>query len=410
MVGNPPVEIGQVGFRHIVVGQHRGEREQHDGQRHEPGADAGHEAVEAFLDEAGSHVYAVGKLAGVTHRTVLAFAFEHLIHVGREDDERGCRAHKQCARIYRERLHEALLRRVRHLGGRRRLRTRALTCLVGVNAALHAPHDGRPQHPREHGLPVERRPEDQGKHVVNMVEIDEHDNDCGQDVDDGHERHHQGSEVSDPLHPAHDNDPHQHRRHGRAEPHVNPPRIAHGVGHPVRLNTQEEIPAGQHHAHRKNNGVHQHEFSGPRVLEGFFNIVGRPTPVLAGVLVFLLIYLGESAFHEGCGGAKNGNDPHPEHGTRAAVGDGGGYPGNIADADPTSQGDHQCLKRRHPGFGIIIAHHLLKHVGNTSNLHEQRADGEENPHGQAHKHQCRRPNNSGERIENSGEAHNFSYS
>ena len=243
-----------------------------------------------------------------------------------------------------------------------------------------------------------------------MVEIDEHDNDRSQDVDDGHERHHQGGEVSDPLHPAHDNDPHQHRRHGRAEPHVNPPRIAHGVGHPVRLNAQEEISAGQHHAHRENNGVHQHEFSGPRVLESLFDIVGRPTPIFTGILVFLLIYLGEGAFHEGCGGAENGDDPHPKHGTRAAVGDGGGHPGNIADADPAGQGDHQGLKRRHPGFGIIIAHHLLKHVGNTANLHEQRADGEENPHGQAHKHQCRRPNNSGERIENSGEAHNFSYS
>ena len=405
---NPPVEIGQVGFRHVVVGQHRGEGEQPDRHRNEARADAAGEAIEAFLNEAGPHGHAVGKLTCVTHRAVLALVFEHLIHVGGNDDKRGRRAHKQRIHVHGKRLHEPLFCRVRHLGGGRRLRTGALTGLVGIDAALDAPHDGGAQHPGEHGLLVECGPEDQGKHVVNPVEIHKHDHDRRQDVHHRHERHHQGGEVRDPPHPTHDDDRQQDPQHHRTNTNICSPSIMHGSSHPIGLNSGEEIRCGQHHRHGEHHRIHQHELPRPGVLIRFLNVVGGPAPILAGVPVLLLINLGERAFDKRRGRPQQRHRPHPKHGPRATERNGGGHPRNIPHANPAGQGDHQGFKGGHPGTGFFIAHNLPHHVGQAPNLKKQRGQGEINPHRQTQEHQCRRPNNAIEGFEECSKTHGTS--
>src|SRR3546814_17693809 len=62
---------------------------------------------------------------------------------GGEDQECGRRADQHGVEIDRERLHVALLGRMRDLGRCRRVRTGSLAGLVGVYAALDAPFDGQ---------------------------------------------------------------------------------------------------------------------------------------------------------------------------------------------------------------------------------------------------------------------------
>src|SRR3546814_6315432 len=59
------------------------------------------------------------------------------------------RAHQQGVDVDRERLHEALLRRMLHLGRRGRVRTGALPGLVGVDAALDTPLHRQAEHRAE---------------------------------------------------------------------------------------------------------------------------------------------------------------------------------------------------------------------------------------------------------------------
>src|SRR3546814_16079233 len=74
---------------------------------------------------------------------------------GGEDQECGRRADQHGVEIDRERLHVALLGRMRDLGRCRRVRTGALAGLVGVDAALDAPFDGQAEHRAERGMRAE---------------------------------------------------------------------------------------------------------------------------------------------------------------------------------------------------------------------------------------------------------------
>src|SRR3546814_16075323 len=69
--------------------------------------------------------------------------------------ERRRRAHQQRVYVDRERLHEALLRRMLYLGRGGRVRTGALAGLVGIDAAFHTPLDRQAEHRAEPGMQAE---------------------------------------------------------------------------------------------------------------------------------------------------------------------------------------------------------------------------------------------------------------
>ena len=66
----------------------------------------------------------------------------------------------------------------------------------------------------------------------------------------------------------------------------------------------------------------------PGLLEAFQDIIGRAAD--ERMVAPLLEELCEGRFHEGRGRSEQGDEPHPEHGTRTADGDGGGHTGQVA--------------------------------------------------------------------------------
>ena len=86
------------------------------------------------------------------------------------------------------------------------------------------------------------------------------------------------------------------------------------------------------------------------------DIVGRAAPEAAVQGVFLLVHLGQHRLHVGRGGTDQGGDPHPEHGARAAHGNGGHHAHHVAHAHPGSGGNDQRLDA---GKGAAFAGTLM---------------------------------------------------
>src|SRR5699024_1909661 len=165
-------------------------------------------------------------------------------HAGGDDDERGRAAHQQGVDVDGEGLGEALLGRVRDLGGRGRVRAGALTGLVGVDAALHAPLDGQPDDRAEDRLDAEGAGEDQPEHARDLLEVHEEHDDRDEDVRDRHHRYRDHGEVGDALDAADDDEAQQDHQPDRRDPGGDAPGVVDRGGHAVGLH------AGQEEAHR----------------------------------------------------------------------------------------------------------------------------------------------------------------
>ena len=85
---------------------------------------------------------------------------------------------------------------------------------------------------------------------------------------------------------------------------------------------------------------------------------------------------------EGRCGAHQGHEPHPEHGTRAARGDGRCHAGDVARTHAAGRGDHKRLERRDGALAlhVLLLGQLLEHVLDEANLHAFGADGEVHAH------------------------------
>ena len=127
------------------------------------------------------------------------------------------------------------------------------------------------------------------------------------------------------------------------------------------------------------------QYSHPALFQAFLDVVGRSTD--KRVLVLLLIQLGKGRLYECCGRTYECDEPHPEHGSRAANGDGCSYTCQIACAHTGGYTNGKGLERRNVAFlacGSVIlylvaygvysrlckqAYHLAYHA----ELHKSRA-------------------------------------
>ena len=274
-----------------------------------------------------------------------------------------------------------------HLSSRRGLRAGTLTSLVGVDAALHAPHDGRAQQPGERLLRTERGFKDHAEDFRNLAEVHAEDDDGEQDVGARHKRHNQGGKVGNALHAADDDDGQHARQDDGGPPHANAPRVFHGRSHTVGLDTGEEVTRGQNHGDGEDDAVDEHEGAGLGVLIGLLDVVGRATAVLAGVLVLLLVHLRQGTFHKRRGRPQKRHRPHPEHRAWAAERDGGGHTRNVAHAHAAGQGNHQGLEGGHASVRAFTVLDLLDHVRDAADLQELGHEGEVDADGQTEEDQ-----------------------
>ncbi len=282
------------------------------------------------------------------------------------------------------------------------MRARTLAGFVGVDAALDAPLHCQAHHRAERGVGAEGAAEDDVEHLRHAVVVDDHDDDGHQDEAGGHERHHHFGEVGDALDATEDHHAQQQRDHD-ADAQLQRLHRFHAEGLAIERTAQGGATAGVddavgdrvglHARHQEAGGDDRGDGEGQRVplqAHGLFDVVGRATAVAAfGVLG--LVDLRQGAFHVRGGRAEEAHHPHPEDRTGAAEGDGGGHAGDVADTHAAGHRHGQGLERGHAGVGFLTLDGEAAHLEEAADLHEARAQAEEQAGAQAHEDQCLAP-------------------
>ena len=87
-------------------------------------------------------------------------------------------------------------------------------------------------------------------------------------------------------------------------------------------------------------------------MEALLDIVGRSAAELP-VVVFL-IDLGQSGLDKGAAGTEEGDNPHPDDGSRTAEADGSGHTHDVARTHTSRQGHGKSLERGDAGFFLRL--------------------------------------------------------
>ena len=105
----------------------------------------------------------------------------------------------------------------------------------------------------------------------------------------------------------------------------------------------------------------------PGLLQTFLHVVGRSSH--KRVFAFFLVKLGQGRLDKRTGGSEQGDNPHPEDGSRPAYGNGGGNTRQVSCAYTAGYRDGECLERRNV-LGAVVAprgvgqqaYHFLDHA------------------------------------------------
>lgn len=307
-----------------------------------------------------------------------------------EYHEPGRRTDEKRIDINRERLNQALLDRMRNRRRRGCMRRSALACLIGINAALHAPGDGGAKHAAQNGIHAEGAREDEPEDMRNLLIVDADDDDGDNDVGLRHEGNDDARELGDASQAAENNEAEKRRDNCRSDRRLNLKSLRPGGGNRVALNTGAEKDRSEDRNDREGPGI-------GLAVEAFFNIKGRAAAVLSVNL--FLIYLTERRFHKGGRGAEEGNHPHPEQGAGAAEADGRGDASDVARADAACKRHGERLEAREPDVVFLLLEDEAPHLGNHADLNEPGADGEKEARTEAESHQHRRPDDAVQSID-----------
>ena len=224
-----------------------------------------------------------------------------------------------------------------HVGRGRRVGCRAHAGLVGVQAALDAPHHAGAGEAAEDGLEVKCGPEDILEYSAEAGDMRENHNEGDDHVQHAHHGHEDLGHFGEPLAAAEDADAEQDREHA-ADDHRHVHREtgdlkrllieAEALEGALRVVGREHVVA--HHIGEDQDNGEDH--TQPALAQALLHIVGRAA-IAAAVAVALLVDLGEGGLHKRGGAAEDGRDPHPEDRARAAEADGRRDAHDVARAD-----------------------------------------------------------------------------
>ncbi len=263
-----------------------------------------------------------------------------------------------------ERLHQTLFGRVAHCGSRGGVWPGTLTRFVGVDPALDPPHDGQTQNGAKASIKTEGAFPDQHDHARQGMNV-EGDDDAGHDdVAERHKGHYGTGKVGDALDATEDDEAEQQCQTGRRHVRIDIKRSLQTGADGVGLHARQQYTAGEDGGDGKRPGIPLHA-------KPFLYVEGRPAAVFAVDL--LLVDLTQGGLHEGGAGAEEGDHPHPEHGTRATEGNGGGNTCNIAGADATGEGHGQRLEGGDPRIRALAIKHQPDHFGHMAQLQKAAA-------------------------------------
>ena len=217
---------------------------------------------------------------------------------------------------------------------------RAHTCLVGVQAALDAPHYARAGEAAEYRLKIKCAYENRLEHGRNVGDVHDEDNKGYYNIQNAHNRNQNSCDLGQ-THPAAEYASSEQNCEDAAD-YV---RSGGGIIEAEAAIGGLGVVCSQHIV---TNGIGEDKCNcennaDPTLLERVLHIVGRAA-VVAAVIVLLLVDLGKGGFNKCRSAAEDSGYPHPEDRTGAAENKGGGNADDIAGTDTGSRGHHECAK------------------------------------------------------------------
>ena len=317
-----PEDILQAALAVIVVADERREREQTHGHGDEDGAEVAERLLHGRLN-----IGRAGRFLG-----------RH--DAGAQAHERRARADEQRVDVHGQALHEALLAGMRHAGRGGGVGRGTHAGLVGVQAALDAPHDARTGKAAERRLEIERIAEDVGDDAREDLDVHENDDERHEDVQHAHDRHEHARDIGQALAAAEHAQGEQHRK-DRADD-------IRRAALDIEAEAAERIlqVVGREHIKAHDIGQDQHDRehdAEPALMQRLLHVVRRAA-VAAAVRIALFVDLRERRLDERTRTADQRHDPHPEHGAEAAETDGRGHTDDVARADARRRGHHRRTK------------------------------------------------------------------
>ena len=255
--------------------------------------------------------------------------------------------------------------------------------LVGEQAALGALEQGRDEavgHAAHLGLGVEGAVEDELDGRDDVSRVGDEDGEAADEVDDGHEGDHLLDDGGEALDVAEVDETGQNDDGDANRPRGDARRGVEGGRDGVRLDHGSEEAEGENGGDGEERGQELAEGA----LEGVLHVVDRAALDLA-VLGDGAGLLRENGLGVVGGHAEEGDDPHPEDGARAADEDGAAGSDDVAGADLGGDGGGDGLERAHAALLLAaaqaeVAEEALEALAEVADLHEARADGEEQAH------------------------------
>ncbi len=191
---NLAVDIGDVGFGDVVVGDYGGEREEEQCDSHEDAAKARHHALHG-----GLYITRACGNAGYACVNGCAIRSLHVVKAGDQQHEAGGGADKQGVDVDGKRLHQPLFGRVAYCGGRGGMGAGTLTRFVGIDPTLDAPHDGQTQNGTKTGVQTKGTLPDQQDHARQLANVEGYDDAGHYDVAQRHEGHYGTGKAGNPF-------------------------------------------------------------------------------------------------------------------------------------------------------------------------------------------------------------------
>ena len=349
-----PEDILQAALAVIVVADERREREQTHGHGDEDGAEVAERLLHGRL-----HIGRAGRFLG-----------RH--DAGAQAHERRGRADKQRVDEHGQHLHKTLLGRVRDVGRGGRVRRRAHAGLIGVQAALDAPHDARTGEAAERRLEIERITEDVGDDAREDLDVHEHDDERHHDIQQTHDRHEHARDIGQALAAAEHARGEQHRQ-DRAD---DVRRAALGVEAKAGESVLQVVGGKHVVAHDIRQDEHDGEDDAePTLVQCLLHVIRRAADA-AALAVLFLIDLRERGLDECARSAEQRHDPHPEHGAEAAEADGRGHADDVAGADARRRGHHERAERGNAALLLRLFRDDVDGLAKQAELDQTGADRE----------------------------------
>ena len=252
------------------------------------------------------------------------------------------------------------------------VRRRAHAGLIGVQAALDAPHDARTGEAAERRLEIERITEDIGDDAREDPDVHENDDERHEDIQHAHDRHEHARDIGQALAAAEHTHGEQHREDSADDVR----RAALGVEAKAGESVLQVVGGKHVVAHDIRQDEHDGENDAePALVQCLLHVIRRAADA-AALAVLFLIDLRERGLDKGARPAEQRHYPHPEHGAEAAEADGRGHADDVAGTDTGRRGHHERAERGNAALLLRLFRDDVDGLAKQAELDQTGADRE----------------------------------